>query len=113
MLSDTTQQGLSDNWQTGWPQRIASGGWKCGSEEECRGRNEGEQSRTKVGGGKGNKGKVKALKVGRKKKKGAVEVTSRALRRSRRSLVLSLSSSAWLASGSAFAGPGGPGSGSV
>lgn len=38
-------------------------------------------------------------------------VTSKALRRSRRVLVLSLSSSAWLASGSAFGG--GPVSGSV
>lgn len=86
----------SDNWQTGRPQRIARGGWKCG----WRGRSGEEQSR------KERKRENKA--VWKKKRK---VVTSKALRRSRRGLVLSLSSSAWLASGSAFGG--GPVSGSV
>lgn len=54
------------------------------------------------------KEREKTKRYERKKRK---VVTSKALRRSRRGLVLSLSSSAWLASGSAFGG--GPVSGSV
>lgn len=107
MLSDTTEQGLwqladrlatkdSQRWLEVWKRRrMKRQEWRRTKQNECRWRK--SQS---------SKGREK------KRKKGAGEViTSRALRRSRRGLVLSLSSSAWLASGSVLAGS--PGSGSV
>lgn len=81
MLSDTSEQSKL-------AERLARGD----EEEQSRkkGRERGSQSRKK------------------EKKKGMV-VTSRALRRSRRGFVLSLSSSARLASGLAFGPPSGSG----